>query len=141
MLASFADIFRVFVQYNTRKRKSSEKREHLPHEVTRGGHKWVVPCYKFVRKFLTGEAEYSHSHERLGSCLAMKCSMVKIITLFECGPQRPPHIHMMSSCDKYSGLPRSSAFLYCTECKPMNNKTGEAGEQGYQWYAKYGKQI
>ena len=74
--------------------------------MTSGGRKvdvgGVVPDYKYVRnktesEFLTGQAEYSRSCERL----AMERSMIKSSTLFyifECGPlpptstSRPPDI-------------------------------------------------
>ena len=70
-------------------------------EVDVGG---AVPDYKYVRNkpesgFLTGQAEYSRSCERLGSCLATERSMMKSSTLFhefECGPL-PPYVHLAST--------------------------------------------
>ena len=63
-----------------------------------------MPDYKYVRNkpesgFLTGQAEYSRSRERLGSCLASERSMMKSSTLFhefECGPL-PPYVHLTST--------------------------------------------
>ena len=57
-------------------------------EVDVGG---AVPDYKYGRnkpqsEFLTGEAEYSRSCERLGSCLAIERSMMKLFHVFQCGP-------------------------------------------------------
>ena len=70
-------------------------------EVDVGG---AVPDYKYVRNkpesgFLTDQAEYSWSCERLGSCLATEHSMMKSSTLFyefECGPL-PPYVHLAST--------------------------------------------
>ena len=47
-----------------------------------GGRGGVVPDYKYVcnepeSKFLTGQAEYSRSCERLGFCVVMEHSMMK----------------------------------------------------------------
>ena len=71
----------------------------------------VVPNYKYGRnkpesEFLTVQAEYSESCERLGSCLVTERSMMKssmLFHVFECGPlhlmstSRPPHIHLTST--------------------------------------------
>ena len=70
-------------------------------EVDVGG---VVPDYKYGHnkpesEFLTGQAEYSWSYERLGSCLAVERSMMKSSTLFhvfECGPL-PPYVQLTST--------------------------------------------
>ena len=53
-------------------------------EVDVGG---AVPDYRYGRNiipesdFLTGQAEYSWSCERLGSCLVTECSMMKSSTM------------------------------------------------------------
>ena len=51
-------------------------------EVDMGGGGGAVPDYKYGRnkpesEFLTGQAEYSLSRERLGPCLAVERSMKK----------------------------------------------------------------
>jgi len=119
--------FSVCVQYNTRKRKSAKNAEGLGAPImwmtsggrevdvrwTWGGSRGAVPDYKYRRnkpenEFLTGEAEYLWSCERLGSCLKVERSMIKSSTLFhvfECGPL-PPYVHLAStwrhSCDRCS---------------------------------------
>ena len=63
-----------------------------------------MPDYKYGRnktesEFLTGQAEYSWSYERLGSCLAVERSMMKssmLFHVFECGPL-PPYVHLAST--------------------------------------------
>ena len=56
-----------------------------------------VHANKPESKFLTDQAEYSQSCERLGSCL-VEHSMMKSSTLLKCGslPPYPSHIHLVS---------------------------------------------
>ena len=111
-LASFPGLPRfrssVCVQYNTRRQKSARNGEGLGTLITgmtSGGREVdvgrAVPDYKYGRnkpesEFLTGQAEYSRSCERLESCLAIERSMMKSSTLFlnaDPSPLRPPRIH------------------------------------------------
>ena len=124
-VASFPGLprFLFFVQYNTRRRKSAKNGEGLGtlitwmtsggREVDVGG---TVPDYKYVRNkpesgFLTGQAEYSRSCERLGSCLETERSMMKSSALFhefKCGPLLP-YVHLASTW-RYSRDKCSQAF-------------------------------
>ena len=125
-LASFLGLPRfhssVCIQYNTQKRKSSEKRR-MPGNTyhvndirwTQGGLTTKYGHNKPESEFLTGQAENSRSCECLRSCLTIECSMMKSSTLFhvfECKPLPPPMmtsrppdvIHMIA-------VPRPSPFF------------------------------
>ena len=88
----------------------------------------AVPDFKYGRnkpesEFLTGQAEYSQSCERLGSCLVIERSMMKSSTLFHVfdgGPLLPPTstshppdvIHVI-------GVPRPSSFFELFRCRVL----------------------
>ena len=118
---------------------------------TRGGHgggRCLISSTDAIRpesEFLTSQAEYLWSCERLESCLAIELSMIKSSTLFhvfECGiapvqliGHRPPYVHLAStwhhSHDRcFQAFPVFRALLLpCTEHKPKNKKRGRPGNE------------
>ena len=94
----------------------------------------AVPDFKYVRNkigsgFLTGQVEYSQSSERLGSCLATECSIMKscyfIYLNVDSSPLHAPHIHPTSFVVSVPGLPcYRHVSMHCTERK-LKNKSME----------------
>ena len=89
-------------------------------------------CNKLESEFLTCQAEYSESCERLGSCLATEYSMMKFSTLFECGPLPPPpppcppRVHL-KSFPIFTALSLSFIILKAN----LRTKTGEPCKPAY----------
>ena len=83
-------------------------------EVDVGG---AVPDYKYgcnkpESEFLTGQAEYSRSCERLGSCLVIERSMMKSSTLFlNADPSLPTSTSRPPDVIHVIGVPRPSPFF------------------------------
>ena len=137
-----------------RVRKTGKAWEHLYITwMTSGGHKvdvgGAVPDYKYRRnkpetEFLTCQAEYSWSCERLGFCLVVERSMMKSSTLFQysSADPSPPHVHLASTrhnlrsrCSQaFPVFHHSSTSMYYTEHKLKNKKTGDAWGRGYMWW-------
>ena len=82
-------------------------------------------CNKIESEFLTCQAEYSESCERLGSCLVTEYSMMKFSTLFECGPLPPPPMSTSCPPEIIPHFHCSFTFIYYTESK-FKNKNGGA---------------
>ena len=147
----------VFIQYGTRKWKSAKNGEGLGTPITwmtSGGQEvdvgGMVPDYKYGRnkpesEFLTGQAEYSWSCERLVSCLMVERSMMKSSTLFhivECGPYPPMSTLRPPDIIHVIGVPRPSPFfalfgfhvLYLMQTE--EKKWGRPGNEATKGYTK-----